>query len=106
MANLKKTLPKANPLVRLYCLSKKADIPDLSHLSPHDLGTVVVGNLYVLRSVIESLNPTKEDVYDMQVAENKIRQAVMQISSYFEDSTGGKGGNRKAKRRIRKDKND
>ena len=90
-------------LSRIHCLSTKSEVPDLSKLKPHELSTVIVGNLYILRLIIEDLGPEKEDVYDMQVAENKIRQATMQLASYFDDDTGGKGGRHKPKRRKRTD---
>jgi DNA polymerase III alpha subunit (gram-positive type) len=101
----KKTSKKKtkSALTRIHSLSTKAEIPDLSNLKPSDLNTVIVGNLYVLRLIIEDLGPSKEDVYDMQVAENRIRQASMQLASYFDDDTGGKGGRHKPKRRTRKD---
>ena len=74
------------PLSRLNCLSKKAEIPDLTGLHHSELLIVAVGNLYIFRDIIEGLNPSKEDVYDMQVAENKIRQSMMQLIALFEES--------------------
>lgn len=89
------------PLSRLHCLAKKAEQPDLSGLPPDQLLIIVVGNIYILRDVIEGLSPTKEDVYDMQVAENKIRQSVMQLVALFEES---KHVSSKPKRRNRSNK--
>jgi len=89
------------PLSRLHCLAKKAEQPDLEGLTPETLLIVAVGNIYIFRAIIESLNPTREDIYDMQVAENKIRQTMMKMMELFEES---EHVTHKPKRRCRNNK--
>ena len=70
-------------------------------MPPDQLLIVAVGNIYIFRDIIEGLKPDKEDIYDMQVAENKIRQAMMQMIALFEES---KHVSSKPKRRNRSNK--
>jgi hypothetical protein len=90
-------------LTRLESIATRTDVPDMSKLKPHELSMVVVGSLYIIRDIIEGLDPNREDIHDMQVAENKIRQSVIQLMEFQVQETGGKGGSRKTKRRARSD---
>ena len=68
-------------LARLTCLTPVTQRTDYSKLPPNELHAAIIGNLYVIRDILEQqgLLDLDHDLHDYQVAEMKIRLCAFEL---------------------------